>query len=189
MLEVFESLPEGTRCEVINNTLVMSPSPLDTHQKVLGKIFIKLSLVAEENNLGELRIAPYDVHFDEENIFQPDIVLIDKANTYKINERGFFGAPDLIIEILSPSNARYNKEEKKRSYEKFGVKEYFIVEPYEKLVTGFVLLNDEFCVFRNKIRHNKFESLRLCYSFLKLNVSNCTGQSIFSLELYRLFNP
>lgn len=64
ILEVFESLPEGTRCEVINNTLVISPSPLDTHQKVLGKIFTKLSLLVEEKNLGELRIAPYDVHFD-----------------------------------------------------------------------------------------------------------------------------
>ena len=142
--EVFESLPEGTRCEVINNTLVMSPSPLDTHQKVLGKIFTKLSLIVENKNLGELRIAPYDVHFQEENIFQPDIVLIDKSSAHKITERGFFGAPDLIIEILSPSNARFDKEEKKFIYEKFGVKEYFIVEPYDKLVTGFVLLNDKF---------------------------------------------
>lgn len=73
MLEVFESLPEGTRCEVINNTLIMSPSPLDTHRKVLGKIFTKLSLVVEE-------------------------------------------------------------------------KEYFIVEPYEKQVTGFVLINSVFAL-------------------------------------------
>lgn len=113
ILEVFESLPEGTRCEVINNTLVMSPSPNDTHQKILGKIFTRMSLVVDENHLGELRIAPYDVHFDEENVFQPDIVLIDKTNTYKINERGLFGVPDLIIEILSPSNDHYDKEEKR----------------------------------------------------------------------------
>lgn len=72
-----------------------------------------MSLVVDENHLGELRIAPFDVHFDEENVFQPDIVLIDKTNTYKINERGLFGVPDLIIEILSPSNDHYDKEEKR----------------------------------------------------------------------------
>lgn len=150
IVEVFESLPEGTRCEVINNTLVMSPSPLDTHQKVLGKIFTKLFSVVEEKKSGELRIAPYDVHFDEENIFQPDIILIANENIHKIDEHGFFGAPDLIIEILSPSNSRYDKEEKKLVYEKYGVKEYFIVEPYEKLVTGFVLSNDAFALSETK---------------------------------------
>ncbi len=150
MSEVFESLPEGTRCEVINNTLVMSPSPLDSHQKILGKIFTKLFLTVGKNNLGELRVAPHDVHFDEQNIFQPDIILIANENTHLINERGLFGAPDLIIEILSPSNARFDKEEKKHVYEKFGVKEYFIIDPYEELVTGFLLLNDEFVLSETK---------------------------------------
>lgn len=144
MFELFESLPEGTRCEVINNTLIMSPSPLDAHQKILGKIFSKLFLVVEKNNSGELRIAPYDVHFDKENIFQPDIILIANNNTHLINERGFFGAPDLVIEVLSPSNARFDKKEKKNIYEKFGVKEYFLIDPYEKIVTAFLLKNEEF---------------------------------------------
>ena len=150
MLEVFESLPEGTRCEVINNTLVMSLSPLDAHQKILGKIFTKLFLTVEKYNLGELRIAPYDVHFDEENIFQPDIILIANENTHLIKERGFFGAPDLIIEILSPSNARFDKEEKKHVYEKFGVKEYFLIDPYEKFVTTFLLKNEKFVLSETK---------------------------------------
>lgn len=150
ILEVFESLPEGTRCEVINNTLVMSPSPNDTHQKILGKIFTKLFAVVEERDLGELRMAPYDVHFDEENIFQPDIILISNENTHKIDERGFFGAPDVVIEILSPANKHYDKEEKKNVYEKFGVKEYFLIEPYKKQVTGFVLINSVFAASETK---------------------------------------
>lgn len=144
ILEVFDNLPEGTRCEVINNTLVMSPAPFDTHQKVLGKIFTRLLYYVENNNLGELRIAPYDVYFDKENIFQPDIVLILNEQTHKIEERGFFGTPDLIVEVLSTSNASYDKKEKKKVYEKFGVKEFWIVEPYDKLVTGFLLVNGKF---------------------------------------------
>lgn len=151
ILEVFESLPEGTRCEVINNTLVMSPAPSDTHQKVLGKIFAKLLLYVEDNNLGEVRIAPYDVYFDKENIFQPDIVVISTANADKIEERGFFGTPDLIIEVVSTSNAGYDKKEKKNVYEKFGVSEYWIIDPREKLVTGFTLINKKFVSIESKV--------------------------------------
>lgn len=144
ILEVFESLPEGTRCEVINNTLIMSPAPSDTHQKVLGKIFAKLLLYVEENHLGELRIAPYDVYFDEENIFQPDIVLILNESVDRIEDRGFLGTPALIVEVLSTSNSGYDRKQKKNVYERFGVREYWIVDPYEKLVAGFILINERF---------------------------------------------
>jgi Uma2 family endonuclease len=144
ILEVWESLPEGTLCQVINNTLVMSPAPLDNHQKILGRIFAKIHLWVEENNLGEVRVSPYDVHFGEENIFQPDIVFVAKENTHLIQERGLFGAPDLVIEILSPSNKGYDKKDKKQVYEKYGVKEYWIIEPYEKAVAGFILINNKF---------------------------------------------
>ncbi len=122
----------------------MSPAPLDNHQKVLGKIFVKIYSFVEQHNLGEVRVSPYDVHFDEENIFQPDIVFVAKQNTRLIKERGLYGAPDLVVEILSPSNKGYDKKDKKHVYEKYGVKEYWIVEPNDKTVTGYVLVNDEF---------------------------------------------
>lgn len=156
--EVFESLPEGTRCEVVNNTLVMSPAPSNTHQKVLGKVFTKLLSYIEDKNLGELRIAPFDVYFDEENVFQPDIVFISNKNADKIEEPGFLGTPDLIIEVLSAANAGYDKVDKKDVYEKFGVSEYWIIEPYDKLVTGFALLNQKFELLETGIGvlHSKY---------------------------------
>ncbi len=144
ILEVWESLPEGTLCQVINNTLVMSPAPSDNHQKLLVKLISKIYLFVEENDLGEVRVSPYDVYFDRENIFQPDIVFITKENTHLIKERGLFGAPDLVIEILSPSNEGYDKKDKKQVYEKYGIKEYWIIEPYEKTVTGFTLIKNKF---------------------------------------------
>ena len=76
ILEVWESLPEGTLCELINNKLIMSPSPLDIHQVILNEINIEMSLFLKKNKLGEIRIAPYDVHFSEENILQPDLLFI-----------------------------------------------------------------------------------------------------------------
>jgi Uma2 family endonuclease len=144
ILEVWESLPEGTLCQVINNTLVMSPAPLDNHQKILVKLSSKIYGFVEENDLGEIRVAPYGVHFDEGNIFQPDIVFVARENIGRIKERGLFGAPDLVVEILSPGNKGYDKKDKKQVYEKYGVKEYFIIEPAEKTVTAYSLIDDKF---------------------------------------------
>lgn len=141
--EVWESLPEGTLCQLINNTLVMSPAPIDVHQKILGDIYFKFRQFLEGKELGEVRIAPYDVHLDDENIFQPDMFFIAKENAHKIKDH-LYGAPDLVIEILSPSNQRYDKKDKKAIYEKYGVKEYFIIEPVGKTVTSFILIKDEF---------------------------------------------
>ena len=144
MLEVWERLPEGTLCQLINNKLVMSPSPIDIHQVVLNKINIAISKVLEKSRAGEIRIAPYDVQFSKQNILQPDILFIKNENLHKIREKGLFGAPDLVIEILSPSTSNLDWEDKKMVYERYGVQEYFIVEPNSKLVTSFFLKDGEY---------------------------------------------
>lgn len=143
LLEVWESLPEGTNCQIIKNKLTMSPAPLDNHQEVLLSIATKIFIFLEKQQAGVVRISPYDVHFDQENIYQPDIFYVAKENLHKIKGH-FYGAPDLIIEVLSPSNANYDKVDKKEIYEKYAVKEYFIVEPTDKSVISYFLVNDEF---------------------------------------------
>ena len=142
--EVWESLPEGTLCQLINDKLVMSPAPIDIHQVVINEINIEISLFLRKNKIGEVRIAPYDVHFSKENILQPDILFIKTENIRKIKSRGLFGAPDLIIEILSPATTHLDFDEKKLIYEKYGVQEYFIVEPNSKSVTSFLLKNKKY---------------------------------------------
>ncbi len=144
MLEVWESLPEGTLCQLINNKLVMSPSPIDIHQEVLNEINIEISFFLRKNKIGKIRIAPYDVHFSKQNILQPDILFIKNENLDKIQDKGLFGSPDMIIEILSPSTSQFDWEEKKLVYEKYGVQEYFIVEPNSKSVTSFFLKEGEY---------------------------------------------
>ena len=144
MLEIWESLPEGTLCQLINNKLIMSPAPLDIHQQTLGSIFLEIGLFLKKNNLGEIRVAPYDVRFSKQNIFQPDIVFILNENLFKINRTGLKGAPDLVIEILSPSTGHLDFAEKKNVYEEYGVKEYFIVDPENKKVDTFILKNNLF---------------------------------------------
>jgi len=142
--EVWESLPEGTLCQLINDKLVMSPAPIDIHQVILNKINIDISIYLRKNSIGEIRIAPYDVHFSKENILQPDILFLKNENIYKIKSRGLFGAPDLVIEILSPATSHLDFDDKKTIYEKYGVQEYFIVEPNSKSVTSFLLKNKEY---------------------------------------------
>jgi len=144
MLEVWESLPEGTLCQLINNKLIMSPTPKDIHQVILNKINIAFSKFLERSNVGEIRIAPYDVHFSKQNILQPDILFIKNENLNKVQEKGIVGSPDIIIEILSPSSFHIDLDEKKSVYERYGVQEYFQVEPNSKSVTSFFLKNAEY---------------------------------------------
>ncbi len=144
MLEVYNSLPEGTLCQLINNNLVLSQSPLDIHQVILTEIFFQLQAHLKKKKAGVLRIAPYDVHFSKRNILQPDIIFIANDNLGKIEKTGLQGAPDLVIEILSPATSHFDMEEKKSIYEQSEVKEYFIVEPNSKNVYTNILQNREY---------------------------------------------
>ena len=144
MLEVWESLPEGTLCQLINDKLVMSPSPIIIHQEVLNDINVEISMFLRKNPVGKVLIAPLDVHFSRQNILQPDILFIKKENLNKIQNNFLLGAPDLVIEVLSPSTSQLDWEDKKMIYERYGVQEYFIVEPNSRSVTSFFLNNAEY---------------------------------------------
>ena len=144
LLEVYKSLPEGTRIQLIEDNLVMSPAPLDRHQKVLGKLSRLIGNFIEDNNLGEIRFAPYDVYLDAKNAFQPDLVFIAKANVHLIQEDGLHGSPDLVVEVLSPSNPDYDKTSKKDVYERNGVKEYWMVDPKTSSTIGYSLVDGKF---------------------------------------------
>jgi Uma2 family endonuclease len=141
MMEVYEMLPEGTLAELINNQIYMSPAPLFKHQKTIQSIFKELDKLVDEKEKGTVIVAPYDIKLDKSrNSVQPDIIVILKSNQNQINEFGRFeGVPDLLVEVLSPSNKEYDLIKKKDLYEKFGVKEYWIVDPETKLALGFVL--------------------------------------------------
>ena len=146
-MEVFKLLPEGTLCEVIENQLFMELSPDDFHQGVAIDLATEINFFVKKNQLGIVREAPYDVFLDAKNAFQPDILFISNENLKNKKENGFYGAPDLVIEILSSSNEKYNLEDKKKIYERNGVKEYWVVNPKSKNAKGFKLSNGVFQEF------------------------------------------
>ena len=144
LMEVFKSLPEGTLVQLIENELLMLPASKGIHQKVLIRLIAALYNLIEQNKLGEVRCAPYDVYLDNSNAYQPDIIFIANDNVDTIKEDGIYGAPDLIIEILLAGTARYDKNKKKEVYERTGVKEYWIVDPADKSALGYSLKNGKF---------------------------------------------
>lgn len=130
----YEKLPEGAPYQLIGGELIMTPSPVPYHQIVSRNIGFELLKFNEQKNLGEIFFAPMDVFLSETETYQPDIIFISKDRFHIIGEKKIEGAPDLLIEILSPVTAYYDLRHKKSVYESSGVKEYWIVDPIEKSV-------------------------------------------------------
>ncbi len=141
MMEVYEMLPEGTLAELIDNQLYMSPAPNTNHFSTAKKISKSFDKLIEDTGRGFVFYTPYDVFLDKtQNAVQPDIFIVLSSNSGKIEPDGnFIGVPDLIVEVLSPSNREYDMTKKRNLYEKFGVQEYWIVDPETKLAMGFAL--------------------------------------------------
>jgi len=144
-IEIFKMLPEGVHCQVINNAIYMSPAPSFEHQEVISEIQNGIFNHVKENKLGKCVQSPVDVFLDDKNAFQPDIIFISTANLDIIKDDGkVHGAPDIVVEVLSPGNADDDKIKKRKVYEYCGVKEYFIVQPSTKEVITYYLVKGKF---------------------------------------------
>lgn len=165
LIDVFKGLPEGTFAQLIENNLTMSPAPSDKHQEILGEIYLQLGNFIKRNRLGKTRVAPYDVYLDDENVFQPDIIFIDKANLPLIKKEGLHGAPDIVIEILSRGSEKFDRGEKKAVYERSGVKEYWLVDPETKSAEGFILKAGKFSRIEKSKGLIRFALLELVIEF------------------------
>lgn len=141
----FENLPPGPPYyELINNSLVMEPSPEIPHQRASISLATKIFNFVEEHSLGLVLEAPMDVELDEDNVFQPDILFISNERLGIIQDgRKIKGAPDLVVEILS-SNKKYDQEEKKYLYELHDVREFWLVDTKKKIVEVFENQRKEF---------------------------------------------
>ena len=156
-LELFKLLPEGTLCQLIHNKIVMSPSAKWKHQDVAGLIFTEMKIYLRKNPVGKI-LSDVDVYLDEENVYRPDIMLIGNHQMELLGKDGYVhGAPELVIEILSQSTAKNDRIEKKEIYERYGVKEYWLIEPDSLQCEGFVNENNLFITascFTKRIYHS-----------------------------------
>jgi Uma2 family endonuclease len=127
-------LPDDKRYEILEGDLVVAPSPITKHQRVSWKLEFSLIEFVRKNKLGEVFNAPYDVVLSEENVLQPDILFISQENSSIITEKNVQGAPDLVIEILSSATEYRDREIKRKIYARFGVKEYWLVDPDKQTI-------------------------------------------------------
>ena len=120
---------ETERYEIYDGKLIsMSPAPHYYHQKLLAKLYLLIAAFLPEHPIGEAVFAPVDVVFAPDNVAQPDLLFIANENA-GIIKQSVFGPPDLAVEIVSPSGIRRDRYEKLEQYARFGVKEYWIIDP------------------------------------------------------------
>ncbi|MEO6499993.1 MAG: Uma2 family endonuclease [Mucilaginibacter sp.] len=143
-MEVFNMLPEGTLCEVIDNALYMSPSPTTDHQIILGDIFTEILLYTKRKNSGKIILSPCDVYLDDEqNVVQPDLIFITQGNTAIVHKKGVYGSPNMVIEILS-SNKTYDKGTKFELYQRNAIAEYIMIDADTKTASGYLLVEGKY---------------------------------------------
>jgi Uma2 family endonuclease len=126
--EDYLTLDEGVYFSIINGKAFMSPAPELFHQRWARKIFLAVERHVEARKLGEVFFAPVDVVLDERNVVQPDLVFVSNANAGLLERRGIMGAPDLVVEIISPSSLRHDRYEKRELYARFGIKEFWLAD-------------------------------------------------------------
>jgi Uma2 family endonuclease len=128
----YEALPDEPRCELIFGRIYVSPSPSPLHQAILLALAHALEAAAFETG-GLLFVAPLDTFLADHSVVQPDVLYISAARRSILQER-IEGAPDLLMEILSPGMARRDRYEKLLLYAQSGVREYWIVDPQEQWI-------------------------------------------------------
>ena len=137
----YRRLPDdGWRYEVIRGRLYMAPAPRPRHQKTLGRLHLAFSRFVDARDLGELYLAPIDVILPGLAMpVQPDLSFIRKNRLAIVTDDGVEGAPDLVVEVLSPSNWLADRRVKLEVYAAAGVEEYWIVDPDDGTIEVFVL--------------------------------------------------
>ncbi|HRF95306.1 MAG TPA: Uma2 family endonuclease [Aggregatilineales bacterium] len=132
----FAQLPESlSPIELINGDVIEMPAPKQKHQYTVLNVAVFLRGYAQIHG-GEVVIAPMDVYLNEDNVVQPDVFWTRPQNSLcQLGDDGWWhGAPDLVVEVLSPGTARHDRVVKLRLYEQFGVYEYWMIDPQERLI-------------------------------------------------------
>lgn len=128
--EGYRTLPDdGNRYEVVRGELVMTATPLVEHQRVSRNLQFILDRFIRANDWGELFSAPIEVYLGEEDFVQPDLVCVSRTRREIVKEKNIVGAPDLIVEILSPTTTRADRVSKAKLFARRQVQNYWIVDP------------------------------------------------------------
>lgn len=150
--------PEDKRYELIDGDLLMTPSPTSRHQSIIGKLYQKLQHFIEDRKLGKVLLSPLDVVLSNEDVVQPDLLFISQDNLKKVTEKNIQGAPDLVVEIISPGTEQRDRVIKRKLYGRFGARELWLVDPAAKNVEVIGWQGSEFTTLKTYPAEADFKS-------------------------------
>ena len=152
--EVFNERKLYPSYEIIGGKKIMSPAANLTHSDIIGRLYLFIGNHLMANKSGYIYPDNVDVHFSDGSLFKPDLVVVLKSNEKILaGRKAIYGAPDMVVEVLSKSTKKKDLTIKKDVYEAQGVKEYWIVDPYMKAISVYLLrdgkyfLDDEYILF------------------------------------------
>jgi len=128
---------DGKRHELIDGEHYVSAAPTLRHQAVLKNLFFVLHAFVRTRGLGEVFFAPVDVVLSDQDVIEPDLLFVRRESLAILEERCVRGAPDLAVEVISPSTRNTDMSRKRRAYRRFGVGEYWLVDPLAETVAVF----------------------------------------------------
>ena len=126
--EDYCNAPEDKRYELHDGELGLVPSLKEPHQKTSLELAVELRLLTRRTDIGYIYIAPFDVVFSNHDVVQPDVVFVSNEREHIITQSNIQGAPDLVIEVLSPSTAHRDRTFKRALYARHGVREFWFVD-------------------------------------------------------------
>ena len=145
--EEFRQFPvDGKRYELLHGEVHVTPAPAMRHQFTVQNLAVSLGLHAVKKNLGELLTAPLDVRLGEDTVLEPDLIFVSNARAEIIQENWIEGAPDLVVEVLSPSTAAYDRARKLAVYAEAGVANVWFLDPMIKTVEVLTLQGGKYFV-------------------------------------------
>lgn len=160
-LDEYLQTPETTkRYELVYGVVRHPPAPAWSHQSIVARLFRHLDRHVTSLELGDVGLSPLDVVLDAANnlVVQPDLVFVSAARRHIIRDR-LWGAPDLVVEVLSPGSSDYDRKTKREWYSRYGVREQWVIDPAGRTIEVADLLNithpstelDETAIVRSKV--------------------------------------
>ena len=170
--EDYLNTPEGERYELIDGELILVASPNEGHQMASVNLVSLMNPYVKSGELGWVFHAPFDIVFSDTEVVQPDVMFISKERENIRTGANVQGAPDLVVEILSPSSVSRDWNYKRELYAKYGVEEYWIADPVHKMVSVMLL---------------KDGILELAGTYVEGDTVDSTALQGFSVEVGEIF--
>ena len=143
--EDFLNFPDdGKRHEIIDGEHFVTPSPNTKHQAVSMNLAAILWTYLKDHPIGAVFAAPFDVVFSDVDVVEPDLIYVSLERLHILTSQHARGAPDLAVEILSPGTRMTDEVKKRQLYERFGVGEYWVIDPELNTITVYRRVQDAF---------------------------------------------